>query len=74
MVKSITIVGVVLIALGLVAFIYGGITYTSQEEAVKVGPISVTAQTKKTIPLPPVLGAVAVAGGVVLLVLGAKKP
>ena len=67
------IVGVILIILGVVALIFGGISYTTKEEVVDLGPIEATAEQKKTIPLPPVLGAIALIGGIVLLVVGSKK-
>ena len=71
--KPISMAGVVLIVLGLAALAYQGISYTSRETVVDIGPIHATADQKKTIPLPPVLGIVAVAAGVALLVTGARK-
>ena len=68
-----TIVAILLIALGIVAFVYQGITYTTKENVVDIGPLKMTTETTKTIPLPPILGAVALIGGVVLLVMGRKK-
>jgi hypothetical protein len=62
-----------LIALGIVAFAYQGITYTTREKVVDVGPIHMTAEKTKTIPLPPILGALAIAGGIALLVVGRRK-
>jgi len=64
---SIKTIGVILIVLGLVALAYQGISYTTREKVVDIGPIEASKETKKTIPLPPVLGIVAVAGGVFLL-------
>ena len=61
------IIGIVLIAVGLVSLAYQGITYTSRETVVNLGPIKATADTQKTIPLPPVLGGLALAAGVVFL-------
>jgi uncharacterized membrane protein len=61
------IIGIVLIALGLVSLAYQGITYTSRETVLNVGPIKATADTQKTIPLSPILGGLALAGGIVLL-------
>ena len=61
------VIGIVLIAVGLVSLAYEGITYTSRETALDVGPIKATADTQKTIPLPPILGGLALAGGVTLL-------
>jgi hypothetical protein len=71
--KPISIVGVVLIVLGVVALVYQGITYTSRETVIDIGPVHATADRQKTLPLPPVLGIVAVAGGVALLFAGARK-
>lgn len=61
-------VGIVLIVLGIVALVYGGITYTTRDEVVDIGPVEVTTENQETIPLPPVLGAVSLLGGIVLLV------
>ena len=71
--KSMTIGGVVLVALGVLALVYQGVTYTSRETVIDIGPIHATADRERTLPLPPVLGIVAVAGGLVLLVTGARK-
>jgi uncharacterized membrane protein len=68
--KPIMIIGIALIALGVVAFAYQGITYTSREKIIDIGPIHATEDTKKTIPLSPILGGVALAGGNVLVILG----
>jgi hypothetical protein len=66
------IVGLILIVLGIVALSYGGISYTRREKVVDIGPIEATAERRHTVPLPPVLGGLALAGGVVLLIYGAK--
>jgi hypothetical protein len=71
--KPLSVAGIVLIVLGLVALIYQGITYTSRETVVDLGPIHATADREKTIPLPPVFGIVAVGGGIALLMAGARK-
>ena len=68
-----TVVAVILIAMGIVALAYQGITYTTREKVVDLGPLQMTAEKTKTIPLPPIVGAVALVGGVVLLVMGRKK-
>ena len=67
------ILGIALIALGLIAFAYQGITYTTREKVVDLGPIKITADKEKTIPLSPVLGGLALAGGVVLVVVAARR-
>jgi uncharacterized membrane protein HdeD (DUF308 family) len=71
--KMIAVLGIVLVVLGLGALAYQGITYTSRETVLDVGPIHATAERERTFPLPPVLGIVAVAGGVVLLIAGLRK-
>jgi hypothetical protein len=72
-INPITLVGIALIVLGIVAFAYRGITYTSREKIIDIGPIQATADTQKTIPLSPLLGGLALFGGIVLVVVGAKK-
>lgn len=67
------LVGIALIALGVIAFAYQGITYTTREKVVDLGPLTVTAQKERTIPLPPILGALALAGGIVLVVAATRK-
>jgi hypothetical protein len=71
--KPIAVVGVLLIMLGLVGLVYQGITYTSRETVIDVGPLHATADRQKTLLLPPVLGIAAVAGGVGLLIAGVRK-
>jgi hypothetical protein len=70
--KPMTMVGMTLIALGLVAMVYQGITYTSRETVLDIGPLHATADHQKTLPLSPVLGLAALAGGVSLLVAGGR--
>jgi hypothetical protein len=67
------IVGIVLIVIGLVSLALGGISYTTKEKVVDIGPIEATAERHKTIPLPPLLGGLALTGGVVLLFVGSRK-
>lgn len=71
--KPATLVGILLIILGVIALAYQGITYTTHKDVVDVGPIHATKTEHKTIPLPPVLGGLALAGGVVLLLVGNKS-
>jgi hypothetical protein len=71
--RGLAVVGVILIVLGAIALAYQGITYTTQEKVVDLGPLKVEAQREKTIPLPPVLGGIAVVVGIVLLVLGVRR-
>jgi hypothetical protein len=67
------LIGIALIALSLIALVYQGITYTTGEKVVDLGPLKITAQKEKTIPLPPILGGLALAGGIVLVVVAARK-
>jgi uncharacterized membrane protein len=71
--KPVTIIGVLLIVLGVVAFAYQGITYTTSEKIVDLGPLKVEAKRERTIPLPPVLGGIALVGGIVLVIAGARR-
>jgi len=71
--KTYTLLGVILIVVGVVAFAYQGITYTTREKVVDLGPVQMTADRSRTLPLPPIVGAIALAGGVALLVMGSKK-
>jgi len=65
--------GVLLILLGVVALAYQGITYTSRDTVIDVGPIHATAERQHTMPLSPVLGIVAIAGGALLLYAGGRR-
>ena len=67
------IVCIVLIVIGVIALAYGGISYTKREKVLDIGPLEATTETRETIPLPPVLGGLALAGGIVLLIVGSRK-
>ena len=71
--KSATLLGIVLIVLGALALAYQGFTYTTREKVVDLGPLKITADKEKSIPLPPILGALALAGGIVLVFVGVRK-
>jgi hypothetical protein len=71
--KMASIVGILLIVLGIVGLAYGGITYTHKEKVIDIGPIQATAEKHDRIPLPPIVGGLSLAAGVVLLVAGAKR-
>ena len=64
-----TIIGVALLILGIIALAYQGFTYTVPKKEVDLGPIQVTRQERHTVPLPPILGALALIGGIAVLVL-----
>jgi hypothetical protein len=65
--------GVILVVLGVLALVYQGFTYTTQKKVLDVGPIQATKQERHTVPLPPILGALALIGGVVILVSDRKS-
>jgi membrane-bound ClpP family serine protease len=71
--KTPAIVGVLLIILGVIAFAYQGFTYTTTEKAIDLGPIQVMAEKQHTFPLPPVVGAIAIVGGIFLLATSGRK-
>ena len=71
--KSITLIGILLVVLGVLALAYQGFTYTHQEKVLDVGPIHATVEKHDRIPLPPILGGLVLIGGVALLVAGARK-
>ncbi len=68
-----TLVAVILIAVGVAAFAYQGITFTTREKAVDLGSVHVTTEKTRTLPLPPIAGAIALVGGIVLLVTRGKN-
>jgi drug/metabolite transporter (DMT)-like permease len=71
--RTATIVGILLVVVGVVALIYQGITYTSEQTVFELGPVDVQAEERRRIPLPPILGALALIGGIVLIVVGSRK-
>ncbi len=66
------LIGVILIVLGVLSLAYQGITYTTHKKVLDIGPLQATTEEHKTIPLPPILGGVALVGGVVLLLAGRR--
>ncbi|MGN6732789.1 MAG: DUF3185 domain-containing protein [Candidatus Binatia bacterium] len=71
--RSVMVLGIVLVVLGVMALAYQGITYTKREKILDVGPLQATADREKTIPLPPLVGGLSLAGGIALLIIGAVK-
>jgi len=71
--KAKTLIASILIALGIIAFVYQGITYKTRETAFELGSLQVTTQKTRTLPIPPILGAVALAGGLVLLLVRSSR-
>lgn len=60
--------GVALVVIGIVALLYGGISYKREKTAIDLGPLEVKTTERKSIPLPPVIGVIALVGGIGLLV------
>ena len=69
----IKLLGVALIVLGVIALVYQGITYTSKEKVIDIGPLKAEVNRERTIPLSPVLGVVALAGGIALLLFAGRR-
>ena len=68
------ILGALLIVLSVAALIAGRISYATHEDVVKVGPMQATVETRRIIPIPPVLSGLVLVSGVLLVYLGWKKP
>ena len=71
--KSNSLVGILLVVLGALALAYQGISYNRHEDVVNLGPLQVTTETHQRLPVPPILGGLALTGGIALLVVGARK-
>jgi hypothetical protein len=71
--KPAGIVGIILIAIGIIALAYGGFSYTKREKVIDAGPLQVSADREKTVPFPPILGGLCLVGGIVLVLAGNKK-
>lgn len=71
--RTYTLLGIILIVVGIVAFAYQGITYRTREKVVDLGPVHMTAERTRTLPLPPIVGAIALVGGIALLITASKK-
>jgi drug/metabolite transporter (DMT)-like permease len=72
-VKPSTILGIVLIVLGVIGLAMGGFSFTRKEKVIDLGPIEATADKKESVPIPPVLGALALISGVVLIAAGSRR-
>lgn len=71
--KATMLIAIILMALGFVSLAYQGFSYTTKEKVVDIGPIQVDAEKTKTVPLPPILGGLALAGGIGLMVMSRKS-
>lgn len=70
--KPATFVGIILIVLGIVGFAVGGISFTHEKKDVDMGPVQISHQKKNTLPIPPILSALALVGGIGLVVVGSR--
>ena len=68
-----TVIALILVIIGILAMVYQGFTYTTQKKVLDVGPIQATKEQHHTVPLPPVLGAIALVGGILILVAGRRN-
>lgn len=71
--RAATIVGIVLVLVGILALAFGGITTTNRTDLVELGPVEIEAEEKETIPLPPILGVLSLVGGITLVAAGTRK-
>jgi hypothetical protein len=71
--KNYTLPGALLVIVGLLALVYQGITYTTRETVLDIGPLHATADRQRTVPLPPLVGGAAVAVGGLLIALSVRK-
>jgi hypothetical protein len=72
-VKALLLIGVVLVILGVVGLVYEGFTVTHEKKIVDIGPIQASKKEQETIPIPPILAWVAIAGGAVLIFAGFRR-
>ncbi len=72
-ISAITLVGIALIVLSIVAFAYRGIPYTSREKIIDIGPLKASVDTEKTIPMSPLLIGLALVSGAALVAVGSRK-
>ena len=71
--KPATLIGVVLILLGIVGFAVGGFSFHHEKKDVDLGPLQVSHEKKETVPIPPILSGIALVGGIVLVIAGARS-
>lgn len=68
-----TIIGILLILIGIAGFAMGGFSFTHEKKDVDLGPLQVSHEKKETVPIPPILSGIALMGGIALVVVGAKS-
>jgi hypothetical protein len=70
--KPSTVIGIVLILFGVVGFSLGGFSFTHEKQDAKLGPIDISHKQTQTVPIPPVVSAIALLGGIGLVVVGVR--
>jgi hypothetical protein len=70
--KPSTVIGILLILVGIVGFSLGGFSFSHEKQDAKVGPIDISHKQTQTVPIPPILSALALIGGIGLVVVGVK--
>jgi hypothetical protein len=70
--KPATIIGLILIVLGIVGFVTGGVSFTHQKKDVDIGPVQISHESKQTVPISPILSGIALVAGIGLVVVGSK--
>ncbi len=71
--KPATIVGIILIIIGIIGFAIGGFSFTHEKQDAKIGPLNIEHKETSTVPIPPILSGIALVGGIALVVVGAKS-
>ncbi len=71
--RALMIAGVILVVLGVAALAYQGVTYTQERTVIDIGPFKARVEEQRRLPLPPIVGAAAVIGGIILVVVGTRN-
>ena len=71
--KTVTIVGLLLIVLGVIGFVVGGVSFTHEKQDAKIGPVEINHESTQTVPIPPILSGIALVGGIGLVVVGVRS-
>lgn len=71
--RAATIVGILLVLLGIAVLVFGGFSFVQEETVIELGPLDVEAAERERVPLPPILGAVSLIGGIVLIATGGRR-
>jgi len=71
--KPATIIGAILIVIGIIGFAIGGFSFTHEKQDAKIGPLNIEHKETSTVPIPPILSGIALVGGIALVVVGAKS-